>query len=229
MWPSFCWTHLLLRNTTNNMHSLLYELIFLFLQYLHCNPLSHSLQSQQRPHPNSSNFDGYTLRQNWSANLYNTYVNAILPQNPGHWWVQPFDKTGHNLPIQYCNLLPLRTKHAAHSLTPKYNTAATASAWIICIISSLQSQHLRLTTGVMWVQRWTGKPKPPPAPWPWMGLTEGNTFFQTSGFGIRIQFFFLLNAMRRCCLRWNEVFSMVHPESQEEGAEKGAPIQNQQI
>ena len=33
-------------------------------------PVSYSLQSWQRLHPNSSNLDGYTLRQNWSANLY---------------------------------------------------------------------------------------------------------------------------------------------------------------
>ena len=33
-------------------------------------PVSYSLQSRHRPHPNSSNLDEYALCQNWSANLH---------------------------------------------------------------------------------------------------------------------------------------------------------------
>ena len=40
-------------------------------------PVSYSLQSRQRPHPDSSNLDGCTLRQNWSAHLYDIYIYTI--------------------------------------------------------------------------------------------------------------------------------------------------------
>ena len=53
--------------------------------------MSCSLQSRQRPHPHPSNLDGYSLRQDWSANIYYFSLTMITSQK-----VKYHNPTCHN-------------------------------------------------------------------------------------------------------------------------------------